>query len=165
MPDDKTGTGTLRWESNEQGVQFFIDRGRIERLTPSEANARHLVQEARRHLASAQVLAGTEDVSAAFVTAYDAARKALTAILAAQGLRTKGGDGGHAVLLDIVRPQFPDHRSVLLRFDWLRNLRNNTEYPDFERPTATAEDVSAAIPTAIQIVDLADTYLSLRAGS
>jgi hypothetical protein len=63
------------------------------------------------------------------VTAYDAARKALTAILATQGLRAKGGDGGHTVLLDVVRPQFPDHRAVLLRFDWLRNVRNKHPVP------------------------------------
>jgi hypothetical protein len=129
MPSGKTGAGNLRWEPNQQGVQFLIDRGKIERLTPSPPNARHLVQEARRHLASAQVLAGTDDVSAAFVTAYDAARKALTAILATQGLRAKGGDGGHTVLLDVVRPQFPDHRAVLLRFDWLRNVRNKHPVP------------------------------------
>ena len=145
---------------HQQGVQFLVDRGKIERLTPNLANARHLVREARRHLASAHVLASTDDVSAAFVTAYDAARKALTAILAVQGLRTKGGDGGHTVLLDVVRPQFPDCRAVLLRFNWLRNVRNNTQYPDVERPTATTEDVSTAIPAATQIVDLAEAFLS-----
>jgi hypothetical protein len=41
----------------------------------------------------------------------------------------------------------------------LRNVRNNTQYPDFERPTATAEDVQAAIPAATRIVDLAAAYI------
>jgi HEPN domain-containing protein len=151
---------TVRWAPNEQAVEWFIRRAKIERLAPSGANARHLVQEARRHLASAEVLAGTDDVSAAFVMAYDAARKALTAILAVQGLRVRGGTGGHAVLLDVARPQFPDHAMALSRFDWLRNLRNATQYPDFQRPTATVEDVDAAIPAASQIVDLAETFIT-----
>lgn len=160
--EDQSSVGALRWEPNAEGVQYLIDKGKIERVTSSGANARHLVHEARRHLKSASVLAGTDDVSAAFVTAYDAARKALTAIHSVQGLRTKGGDGGHTVLLDVVRPQFPDHRPVLVRFDWLRNVRNHTQYPDFERPTATAEDVTAAIPAATQIVDLAEAYIAQR---
>jgi hypothetical protein len=161
MPGDGR-PAVIRWESNHRGVEFLIERGKIERLPVSTAHARHLVEESRRHLASATVLAGTDDISAAFTTAYDAARKALTAILAVQGLRTKGGDGGHTVLLDVVRPQFPDHRPVLIRFDWLRNVRNNTQYPDFERPTATAADVTAAIPAATQIVELAEAFIAQR---
>jgi HEPN domain-containing protein len=141
-------------------VDFLVERRKIERVVASDANARLLLEEARRHLSSAGVLAGTEDVSAAFVTAYDAARKALSAILAVQGLRTKGGNGGHAVLLDVVRPQFPGDRAVLARFDWLRNLRNSTQYPDFEKPTATPDDVSAAIPAATRIVELAEAYVA-----
>ena len=37
------------------------------------------------HLSSARILAATEDAAAAFVTAYDAARKSLSAMLAVQG--------------------------------------------------------------------------------
>jgi hypothetical protein len=47
------------------------------------------------HLSSARILSTTEDAAAAFVTAYDAARKSLSAMLAVQGLRARGGDGGH----------------------------------------------------------------------
>jgi HEPN domain-containing protein len=152
--------GSIRWEPHDRDVDFLIERRKIERVVASDANARHLVREARRHLSSAAVLAGTDDVSAAFVTAYDAARKALSAILAVQGLRTKGGNGGHAVLLDVVRPQFPDDRAVLARFEWLRNVRNSTQYPDFEKPTATPDDVSVAIPAATRIVELAEAYVA-----
>jgi HEPN domain-containing protein len=149
----------VRRQPDESAVAHFVSRGRLERVMASGAHARHLLREARRHLASAAVLAETEDVSAAFVTAYDAARKALTAILAVQGLRAKGGNGGHAVLLDAVKPQFPDHTRVLLRFDWLRNVRNATQYPDFQKPTATPADLVAAIPAATEIVDLAEAYV------
>ncbi len=96
----------------------------------------------------------------AFIAAYDAARKSLSAILAAQGLRASGGTGGHLVLLDAVRPQFPDHRRELQRFDWLRTTRNQSQYPDFDTPPVTAQDVSSAIPAAEAIVELARAYLT-----
>jgi len=62
------------------------------------------------HLSSARILATTEDAAAAFVTAYDAARKSLSAMLAVQGLRARGGDGGHRVLSELMQAQLPRHR-------------------------------------------------------
>jgi len=146
-------------EPNSQAIDYLIERGRLERVTPRKETAEHLVREARRHLASAAHLAQTEDQSMAFVAAYDAARKSLSAILAVQGIRAKGGDGGHAVLLDAVRPQFPEHRQELQRFDWMRTVRNNTEYPDFDTPVATAQDVADARSAAAAIVDLAAGFV------
>lgn len=147
------------WDPNAAGIAYLVHSGRIEHVAPSAERAQFLVAEARRHLASAHTLAATADVSLAFLAAYDAARKALTAVLAVQGLRASGGDGGHAVLLDAVRPQFPAHKSVLQAFDWMRATRNATEYPDADRPTATEEDVAEAIPEATAIVDVVDAFL------
>jgi HEPN domain-containing protein len=107
-------------------------------------------------------LGTTDDTSMAFVAAYDAARKALSAILAVQGLRAKGGEGGHAVLLDAVRSQFPDHRRELQRFDWMRTVRNNTEYPDFTTPSATPTDAAEARQAAETIVALAERFVHQR---
>jgi HEPN domain-containing protein len=131
----------------------------LERITPRRETAEHLLREARKHLASAASLAKTQDTSMAFAAAYDAARKALSAILAAQGIRAKGGIGGHAVLLDAVRPLFPDQRQELQRFDWMRTVRNNTEYPDFDTPPATKQDVADARAAAARIVALAESFL------
>lgn len=158
-------TSTLDWTPNDRGVAFLVERGKLEHVEPSAANARFLLTESRKHLASAAILAGTDDVSHAFTGAYDAARKALTAILAVQGLRARGGDGGHAVLLDAVRPQFPQQKATLQEFDWMRDTRNHTEYPDFERPTATSEDLLEAIPAATRIVELAETFVAREAGA
>jgi uncharacterized protein (UPF0332 family) len=146
--------------ANEAGIDYLVNRGRLERITPRQQTAQHLLRECRRHLASARTLSQTEDLSMAFVTAYDAARKALTAILSVQGLRARGGDGGHAVLLDAVRPQFPDHRQQLQRFDWMRTLRNQSEYPDFDAPTISQQDVTDAIRFGESIVELAELYVA-----
>jgi hypothetical protein len=84
--------------------------GQIERVEPNPAHARTILAQARMHLSSARILAGTEDTAAAFVTAYDAARKSLSAMLAVQGLRARGGDGGHRVLGELMQAQLPQHR-------------------------------------------------------
>jgi hypothetical protein len=66
----------------------------------------------------------------AFSLAYDAACKALTAILANQGLRPRGSTGGHTVLLDVVLAQLdPPLGNDLREFDWMRHLRNDSAYP------------------------------------
>jgi hypothetical protein len=98
----------------------------------------------------------------AFAAAYDAARKALTAILATQGLRPKAGDGGHLVLLDVLRPQFPSYRKELLRFDWLRTVRNGSQYPDIDTAPVTAQDIEDAIMASCDIVQLARAFLATR---
>jgi hypothetical protein len=97
------------------------------------------------HLSSARILAATEDAGAAFVTAYDAARKSLAAMLAVQGLRARGGDGGHRVLSELMQAQLPQHKGTVREFDWMRQKRNDTQYPAPGKPTATANDL-AAVP-------------------
>jgi HEPN domain-containing protein len=123
-------------------------------------HARRILTEAARHVSSAQLLATTDDTAAAFVTGYDAARKAISAMLAVQGLRARGGDGGHRVLGELMQAQLPDHRPMLREFDWMRQRRNDTEYPDPTRPTATAEEVRDAISAAQRILDLGERFVT-----
>ena len=87
---------------------------------------------------------------------YDAARKALTAILANQGLRPMGSEGGHAVLLDVALAQLdPPLGDDLWEFDWMRRIRNNSAYPSPERTVASAADVAEALPAAERILEIA----------
>jgi len=144
--------------NDDQGLNYLLARGRLERIEPRPSAAEHLLAESRRHLASAQLLLDTDDVSMAFISAYDAARKALTAILALTGMRATGGDGGHAVVADAVRLICPNKKKELQRFDWMRNIRNSTEYPDTDKPTATRQDVGEGITTAEQIVCFAEEF-------
>lgn len=90
-----------------------------------------------------------------FTLAYDAARKALTAILVNQGVRA-GGDGAHAVLLEAVLAQLDPPLGVTFRpFSWMRPQRNHTQYPAPEHPVARAEDVEEAMPAAKAVIDAA----------
>jgi HEPN domain-containing protein len=149
----------LGWLPDAPATGFLLGRGQIERVEANPAHARSVLVQARMHLASARTLAATEDSAAAFVTAYDAARKSLTGMLAVQGLRARGGDGGHRVLGELMQAQLPQHRRTLREFDWMRQKRNETQYPDPDQPTATAVDVTDGIAAAERIVDLGDRFL------
>lgn len=117
------------------------------------------MKQARLDLSSARILIDTNPVGA-FMLTYDAARKALTAILANQGLRPMGSEGGHAVLLDVVLAQLdPPMGDDLREFDWMRRLRNDSAYPSPDRKVASATDVEDALPAAERIIEIAATVI------
>ena len=153
----------VAWTPNGEVIDYLVDARRLERFDANPQFAERLIADARRHLAlTASVVARGEhrdDPAGAFSLCYDAARKSLAAILAAQGLRARGGDGGHAVLFDAVRGQFPGASDTLLRFDWLRQTRNDAQYPGPETPSVSEDDVNTALPAAVQIVDLAAQFV------
>lgn len=144
----------LRWEQGRDVIERLIARGRLTRVTPNRELADTLLTQARAHLGSGAAIAAT-DPAGAFTLVYDAARKALTAILANQGLRP-GGDGAHAVLLEAVMAQLDPPLGAIFRpFTWMRPLRNHTQYPAPEHPVARAEDVEEAMPSAAAMIDAA----------
>ncbi|MDQ1292220.1 MAG: hypothetical protein QG608_97, partial [Actinomycetota bacterium] len=93
----------LRWEQGRQNIDELLASGRLTRVTPNREYADLLLIQSRAHLTSSQAILD-DDPAGAFALVYDAARKALTAILVNQGLRT-GGSGAHALLLDVVLAQ------------------------------------------------------------
>ena len=144
----------LRWEQGRDVVHRLLARGRLTRVTPNRELADTLLAQARAHLTSGAGIVAT-DPAGAFTLVYDAARKALAAILVNQGLRA-GGDGAHAVLLEGVLAQLdPPLGSVFRPFSWMRPLRNHTQYPAPEHPIARAEDVEEAMPAAKAMIDAA----------
>lgn len=92
--------------------------------------------------------------------AYDAARKACSALLAQQGLRATSR-GGHIAVRDVTRAQFgggPRGR-VLREFDAMRRRRKDAEYPQDSGDAIDADEVRAVLPKARAIVDYAATLL------
>lgn len=153
----------LRWEQGRATIEDLLTHGQLTRVTPNRDLAGTLLHQARAHLLSAAAIADA-DPAGAFALAYDAARKALTSILVNQGLRA-GGDGAHAVLLEAVRAQLDPPLGAILRpFGWMRPLRNHTEYPSPDHPTASAEDVREAIPAATAMIEAADKVIAQMPG-
>lgn len=147
-----------RWEKGRAEIDALLAARRLDRVSASRDLADLLLAQAETHLASALKLQ-IDDVPGSFQLAYDAARKALAAVLANQGLRAKGA-GAHVTLYDAVRAQLhPPLGPILDQFDWMRRLRNSTEYPDLEKPIANKADLGEAIPAAMKILELARSVL------
>jgi hypothetical protein len=81
---------------------------------------------------------------AAYVLAYDAARKASTALVTQQGLRTKTA-GHHVTVEHVVRAQFG---GPFDGFGALRRRRSEIEYPRRPGDDIEASEAAAAISAA-----------------
>jgi hypothetical protein len=105
----------------------LIEAHHLQRIVGDPYVVSALLTSAHRHIASAQRNLDL-DAEAAFSLAYDAARKGATALLAHQGLRPTTA-GGHLVIIEAIRAQFPGVPG-LISLDRLRRRRNQAEYPD-----------------------------------
>ena len=149
-----------RWDRGRAEVDVLLEQGRLTRVAANRDLAQRHLAQAQVHLAAAVTLRDL-DPAGAFTLTYDAARLALAAILVNQGLKARG-EGAHAVLLEVAIAQLEPPRQVEIReFDWMRRLRNSTQYPDLDRPSASVDDVDQAVPAARAIVDRAARLLEL----
>ncbi|MDR1187858.1 MAG: hypothetical protein LBK95_10455 [Bifidobacteriaceae bacterium] len=144
----------IRWEQGRAEVDQFLADGRIIRVAPNRELADNYLTQARAHLMAAPAIVGL-DAPGAFSLAYDAARLGLSAVLVNQGLRARG-QGAHAVLLEVVLAQLePPRQTEFREFTWMRRLRNDTQYPEADRPVALVDDVSQAVAAVGAMVERA----------
>jgi hypothetical protein len=76
----------MRWQQGRDTITGMITRGELEKVPASREHADLLLNQARQHVGSAQAIADS-DAAGAYQLLYDAARKALAAVLENQGLR------------------------------------------------------------------------------
>lgn len=131
-----------RWEQGRATVDSLLAARRLERIPPNRDLADEYLRQARAHLATSLLAAGTDPVGE-FQLAYDAARKALASILINQGIRPTSA-GGHVAVFEAVLAQLdPPLGDVFKSFRWMRPLCNDSEYPSPDRPLATGDDAVA----------------------
>lgn len=140
------------WEPGRTTIQSLIKTAMLERVPPNLSAAQSLVEVAETHLGSALALAETDTVLA-YDALHGANRKALTAILLAQGLRPTRA-GGHIAVYDAVHAQLePPLGRDLSAYHRVRRARNAGDYR--EEHDAVADDVLADHPGCRKIVDIA----------
>lgn len=148
----------MKWEQGRETVMALLREGTLEQVAPSRKQADALLEQARRHLNTA-ALAADDDPVGAYQLVYDAARKALSAILENQGLRATSR-GGHVVVLAAVSAQLdPPLGHVLRPFDRMRRRRNDAEYPKQDGQSFEPEDARRDQAKAAAIVELAERVL------
>jgi hypothetical protein len=115
----------VKWNQGSERIEQLLADGRLQQVPASRDHADFLVGQARRHAAAAAAIA-TIDPAGAYQLSYDAARKALTAVLENQGLRPTQS-GGHVVVYDAVRAQLvPPFGSTIAPFNRMRRARKST---------------------------------------
>jgi hypothetical protein len=148
----------VRWDQGRATVDRMLAGAELQRVPASRDHADRLVSQARNHLTSAAEICG-QDPPGGYALVYDAARKALTAILENQGLRPTTR-GGHLAAYEAVRAQLePPMGKTLRPFDRMRRQRNDAEYPPSNAPALTGSDVREDIPKAADIISLAERIL------
>jgi hypothetical protein len=143
----------------EAEVRRLVAARELEQVRPEADLVELLMDDAERHLISAEQLA-EDDPAGAFQMANDASRKACSALIAAQGLRATSR-GGHIAVRDAARAQF-GHGSpgrVLREFDAMRRRRKDAEYPKDPGDAIDAEEVRAVLPKSRAIVEYAVVLL------
>ena len=149
---------SINLNQGRKAVQKLIDNGRLQRITSSRVHAERLLKQSRNHLTSAAKTA-EEDPEGAYNTLYDAARKALVAVLEVQGLRPTS-KGGHVVIYDALKAQIdPPLGNVVATFNRMRKSRHGNEYPSVEEPELTTQDVLEDLAKSIEIVNVAEKLL------
>jgi hypothetical protein len=147
-----------RWAQGADEIQTLIERGELELVEPSEEHAELLMAQAGGHLAAAEPLAAVHPPSA-FTLLYDAARKAMAAVLARQGIRATA-HGGHIAVQDAIEAQLgPNVRVVVRPFRTLRRRRNQSEYPSLDDPPITEDETRDALGDARDIVTAMQQFL------
>ncbi|MFJ8195335.1 hypothetical protein [Streptomyces sp. NPDC096152] len=144
-----------RWNQGRSTVDALIGSGELERVPASQQAAEAELVRARKHVGSARKLLAT-DPEGAYTLAYDAARRALAAVLQNQGLRATSR-GGHAVIYEAVRAQLdPPLGSLLRPFNRMRARRNEVEYRSSEAPAVTPGEVEADLKKVEALIELAE---------
>lgn len=142
----------MTWTKGRDRINELVGTGQLQRIPASPAQALALVDEARRHLTSAERIC-VEDPQGAYVLAYDAARKAMTAVFEAQGLRPTAA-GGHVVLHEAALAQFEPPLGHLFRpFNRMRYRRHQVEYASMDNPEVTPDEVRQDIAKARALID------------
>jgi HEPN domain-containing protein len=148
-----------RWAKGADRVTALIEARHLQRVIADSATVEALLSSAQRHVDSAR-LTVSQDPEAAYVLAYDAARKSATALLSHQGLRPTTA-GSHVAVVDAMRAQFPGVPG-LTSLDRLRRRRNQAEYPDFRSyDPITTDEANDAIEVARQCIASAARLLEL----
>jgi HEPN domain len=118
----------VSWEQGRAVIEQLLDDRHLEQVPADPVLAKDILDQAKSHLIAAERVSSI-DPYIAYSALYDAARKALTALLQAQGLRPTRG-GGHVAVIDAARAQMvPPLAGILRPMHRMRRTRHDAEYP------------------------------------
>lgn len=153
----------MTWQSGEHTIRFLLERGRLEDLpeVDADAAAEENLERAEKRRSSLEKLDPDDDPEGTLSHAYDVYRFAAEALLAAQGLRSTGGEGGHRTVEDAISAQFGEEIAAFAKliFERMRGLRHGAQYVDPGRAPLGSDDARWVIEKAVEALKGARTIL------
>jgi hypothetical protein len=129
----------------------LIAVGQLQVVEPNEVHAKILIRQATLHLTASESLLSIDGVGA-YSLLYEAARKALTALLVDHGFRPTR-TGGHRVIAIACADLASDElRPLLITFERMREVRNQLAYPSPDSLARDPQDVAEDLSKAYRIV-------------
>ncbi len=134
-------------------VDQLIAEGRLENVPPDMALAHRLLRTATRNLDAVPTIEASA-TELAYTGSYDAARLAITAHMAAAGLRVTNRPGAHMAVMQYGEAELAGlvEADLLDGLDGMRRLRNDTEYgaravsaAEVQEAHETAKAITAAV--------------------
>lgn len=152
------------WRQGRETIDLLLEKQDLQRVPANRELAEAYLAQAEAHLDTSRECAQRDPIGA-FQLAYDAARKSLASLLVVQGLRPTSR-GGHIAVYEAVMAQFGNGLGPILRpFASMRRLRNSSEYPSLDRPTANLDDALRAheqagkmLSAATKLIDQLPVY-------
>ena len=141
----------MKWNQGRDAIEAMLKAGEMQRVPASRERADLLLAQADTHLATARRV-GQDDPEGAYVLVYDAARKALVALLENEGLRPTSRAGHHGIYLAVKAQLDPPLGKALRPFERMRRLRNDLECPDFVGVPISVDNVLEDAKAAETIV-------------
>lgn len=136
-------------------VADLVRAGRLETVPVDRSTAVARLRRAEQHLVTAAALLG-QDNDVAYGSLYDAARKAVTAHMLANGLRAPARAGAHETVGLYAIERVPDSTGAVGEFQRIRRRRNKSEYDDIgignqdvEVDVQYARDIVAAVRASL----------------
>lgn len=136
-------------------IEGALVKGLLERVPADPERAVATIEEARRHLASAEVVVSS-DPNGAYQLLYDAARKAVMAHMLAAGLRVTKRPGSHETTARYAAAALQTASAVELNRMRLRRNRSEYELAFFDEA-----ELEAGLAHARDLVEMVATELSL----
>ncbi|MHB9005115.1 MAG: hypothetical protein ACYC6C_13870 [Coriobacteriia bacterium] len=128
----------MTWRQGQATIEQQLRAGELERVTANAPFAEQSLEACEAHIRVARMVVDTDPVGA-LALAYDAARKALAAMLLAQGLRPTRS-GGHIAVTQAITAQLDPPIRIGRRVDGVRRTRNANEYPAAGVSSASTDD-------------------------
>jgi uncharacterized protein (UPF0332 family) len=134
-----------------------MTRARVERVEPDPDTAQQLLAQAREHLGSAT--AQGVDPQAGYGLCYQAALKAMVALLLSGGRRVTAGAGSHIVIIREALDELELSRATVNGIDHMRQARHRVFYDVLE---ITELEREGGLRDAATVIDAVGSRLSKR---